>query len=464
MYNTTDLGNSERFVAAHGGEVKYVREWGWLVYDGKRWAKVDESAVIELAKATVRKIEKEAVELESDTERRQLLDWAVKSEAGYRLEQMVKLSKGALYAEASDFDRDTWLLNVEDGTIDLRTGELRDHAPEDMITKLAPVEYEGESDGKRWEAFLREIFNNDEGLIDYVQRAIGLSLTGQTTEDVFFVAHGSGRNGKSTLFGILQTLLGDYASTASSNLILSQGNFPKQSYDLASLIGTRFVTVYETELDKKLDLSTVKQLTGGDMMTAAAKYEKPVTFRPQLKLFLSTNNKPEVNEASKAIWARIKLIPFDVTFEGERMDTELEEKLQAELPAILRWAVEGTLKWQANGLSEPESVLEATRDYREESDDLAAFINDKCATGTNTSVKASELFKAYENWLDPDVRARQEGMTSTAFSTEIKRRYRSKRARGGVTYVGVGLKEEPGDKILRSAFPQASDEDDIDLD
>src|SRR5260370_34236840 len=122
---------------------------------------------------------------------------------------MLKRSKGAVYGEASDFDRDTWLLNVEDGTIDLRTGELRDHAPEDMITKLAPVEYEGESDGKRWEAFLREIFNNDEGLIDYVQRAICLSLTGQTTEEVFFVAHGSGRNGKRTLFGILQTLLGD---------------------------------------------------------------------------------------------------------------------------------------------------------------------------------------------------------------------------------------------------------------
>jgi putative DNA primase/helicase len=436
MFNTTDLGFSERFVARHGDKVRFVKEWGWLLYDGRRWLKVDQARIIELAKDSVRAMQKEAVELTNDNERRQLLEWAINSESDFRLTAMVKLVKGALYAEATDFDTSTWLHNVLDGTIDLKTGELQAHNPIDLITKLAPVEYRGVSDGKRFEAFLLEVFNMDIDLVDYVPRAIGYSLTGQTTEDKFFMAYGSGRNGKTTLFGVIQAMLGDYASTASSSLILSQGNFPKQSYDLAALIGTRFVTVSETESDKKLDVSTVKQLTGGDMVSAAAKYEKTVTFRPQLKLFLSTNNKPEVNEVSPAIWARIKLIPFDVSFEG-REETDLEERLLAELPAIIRWAVEGTKKWLAEGLNEPDSVLEATKEYKEDEDDLAEFISEKCVVGRGTSVKASELYKAYYNWLDPDVR--EDAKSNTSFGHEMKKRYKSKRARGGVTYAGITL-------------------------
>jgi putative DNA primase/helicase len=455
MYNTTDLGNSERFVARHGDKVRYVKEWGWLLYDGRRWARVDQARIVELAKDTVRSMQKEAAALENDTERKELLPWATNSESEFRLTAMVRLVKGALYAEANDFDTDTWLLNVLDGTIDLKTGELRAHDPNDHITKLAPVEYRGVSDGARFKAFLLEVFNNDLDLVDYVQRTIGYSLTGQSTEDKFFIAHGAGRNGKSTLFGTIQTMLGDYASTASANLILSQGNFPKQGYDLAALIGTRFVTVFETESDKKLDTSMVKALTGGDMVTAAAKYEKPITFKPQLKLYLSTNNKPTIDEVSPAIWARIKLIPFDVSFEG-REDFDLEEKLQAELPYILRWAVEGTRKWLERGLVEPASVLEATKEYKEDEDDLAEFIADRCDISSSATVKAAELYKVYTSWLDPEVRL--DAMSATAFGSEMKKRYKSKRARGGVTYVGIALKIDEGMKILERSFPIHDDD------
>jgi putative DNA primase/helicase len=467
MYNLTDSGNSERLVARHGNKVRYVREWGWMLYDGRRWVKVDQARIVELAKETVRAMQKEAAELEDDSARSQLGKWAFDSESAYRLSAMVGLAKGALYAEAADFDKDTWLLNVWDGTINLRTGELKEHDPKDMVTKLAPVEYHGESDGKQWQAFLLEVFNNDADLIDYVQRAVGYALTGQTTEDKFFIAYGSGRNGKSTLFGVLQAALGDYASTASANLILSQGNYPKQSYDLASLIGTRFVTVYETESDKRLDVATVKQLTGGDMVTAAAKYEKPVTFRPQLKLFLSTNNKPKVDEVTPAIWERIKLIPFDVSFVG-REDTGMEEKLLKELSAILRWAVDGTRKWLENGLNEPESVVEATKDYKSEQDDLDEFIRECCVIDARASVTASKLYDAYQTWLDRDVEDR---LSKTAFGAEMGKRYKKKRARGGYTYYGVGLNDsltpkarEDAYKLLREALPHGLDDDDYDPD
>lgn len=464
MYNRTDLGNSERFVARHGDKVRFVKEWGWLLYDGRRWLKVDQARIVELAKDTVRAMQKEATGIEDNNERKDQGKWAFDCESDFRLSAMVKLAKGALYADATDFDTSAWLLNVLDGTIDLKTGELQGHNPNDLITKLAPVEYHGVSDGKRFEMFLMEVFNNDVELVDYVQRAVGYSLTGQTTEDKFFMAYGSGRNGKTTLFGVIQTMLGDYASTASSSLILSQGNFPKQSYDLAALIGTRFVTVSETESDKKLDVSTVKQLTGGDMVSAAAKYEKTVTFRPQLKLFLSTNNKPEVNEVSPAIWARIKLIPFDVSFQG-REETDLEEKLVAELPAIIRWAVEGTKKWQAVGLNEPASVLEATKEYKEDEDDLAEFIDSHIVRQVGATVKSKVLYDAYMKWLDPDVKAAGDNLDNKQFGKEITKRYKSKRTNGGMVYLGIALKGSLTEKenravdgLLLQALPDSDDD------
>lgn len=468
MYNTTDLGNSERFVERHGDKVRFVKEWGWLLYDGRRWLKVDQARIVELGKDTVRAMQREALELEDDNERRQLGTWAFGSESDQRITAMVKLAKGALYAEATDFDTSAWLLNVLDGTIDLKTGELQEHNPNDLITKLAPVEYRGVSGGKRFEAFLLEVFNKDIDLIDYVQRAIGYSLTGQTTEDKFFMAYGSGRNGKTTLFGVIQAMLGDYASTASSSLILSQGNFPKQSYDLAALIGTRFVTVSETESDRKLDVSTVKQLTGGDMVSAAAKYEKTVTFRPQLKLFLSTNNKPEVNEVSPAIWARIKLIPFDVSFEG-REETDLEERLIAELPAIIRWAVAGTQKWLADGLNEPDSVLEATKEYKEDEDDLAEFLDSRTVRQVGAKIKASKLYKEYMDWLDPDVKLAGDNLESRQFGKEITKRCKSKRTNGGMVYLGIALKSSlteqqnrAVDGLLIQALPDLDPDSDPD--
>lgn len=219
--------------------------------------------------------------------------------------------------------------------------------------------------------------------------------------------------------------------------------------------------MFETESDKKLDTSMVKALTGGDMVTAAAKYEKPITFKPQLKLFLSTNNKPTIEEVSPAIWARIKLIPFDVSFEG-REDFDLEEKLLAELPYILRWSVEGTRKWLKDGLREPASVLEATKEYKEDEDDLAEFIVDKCVISSSATVKASELYKAYTSWLDPEVRL--DAMSATAFGSEIKKRYKSKRARGGVTYVGIALKIDEGIKILERSFHTTTTTHDDDFD
>ncbi len=466
MYNTTDLGNSERFVARHGGRVKYAREWGWLLYDDKRWLKVDQSRIVELAKDTVRAMQVEATGIANDNDRQQLGGWAFSSEADFRLTAMVKLAKGALYVEATDFDRDTWLLNVEDGTIDLRTGDLREHNPNDLITKLAPVEYRGTSDGTRWKLFLLEVFDNDLELIDYVQRAVGYSLTGESTEDKFFMAYGSGRNGKSTLFGVLQTGLGDYASTASSSLILSQGNFPKQSYDLASLIGVRFVTIFETESGKKLDVELVKQLTGGDMVTARGVYEKPITFRPQMTLILSTNNKPTIEDVSPAIWARIKPLPFNVSFEG-REDIDLESKLVAELPAILRWAVEGTRKWQERGLVEPASVREAIREYKEEEDDLAEFLDSRTIRQAGATIKASKLYHEYTDWLDPDVKRAGDGLESRQFGKEITKRYKSKRTNGGMVYHGIALRSDltaSENRAVDGLLKQALPDDDEDLD
>ncbi len=399
-FNTTDLGNAERLVAQHGEDLRYCYPWAkWLVWDGKRWA-VDAAGELERrAVETVRAIYAEAEAAPDSDERRRIAKHAMASESRARIEAMMALARSqpSVPVAPDDLDADPWILNVQNGTIDLRTGALRPHRHEDLITKVVPVEYDPDAHAPRFAQFLREIFDGDEDLISFVRRFAGYSLTGSTAERAFAILHGSGKNGKTTLVELLRDVLGNYAINTDTETILRK-KYTGVGNDVAALKGARFVSAAEVEQGRALAEAKVKNLTGTDTVTARFLFAEPFDFRPEFKLWLSTNNKPIIRGTDDAIWDRIRLIPFTRRFKGRDADTRLPEKLRAEMPGVLRWMVEGCLEWQRAGLGVPDKVVAATEGYRAEMDTLAAFIEERCIVRPDVWCKFADLYAAYVEW------------------------------------------------------------------
>jgi putative DNA primase/helicase len=400
-HKRTDLGNARRLAELHGEDFRYCKPWGrFLVWDGKKWAEDDTGAVDRMAKNTVRTIDREAANTEDLDERKALRRHANSSEARNRIEAMIALARSepGIPVVPEEVDQDPWLLNVENGTLDLRTGRLRPHRREDMLTRIAPVEFIPEAQAPTWQAFLERVLPS-ESLRRFVQRAVGYSLTADTRERVLLILHGTGRNGKSTLLEAIRDVLGDYAMKTPAETLMAKpaGGIPN---DLARLNGARFVAASETEANRRLAEALVKEITGRDTISARFMRAEWFDFKPTHKVWLATNHKPEIRGTDPAIWDRIRLVPFDVRIPDEEQDKALPEKLEKELPGILAWAVKGCLQWQAEGLGEPEEVRSATEGYRAEMDVLAAFLEDRCVVTPRAEVGATPLYDAYKAWCD----------------------------------------------------------------
>jgi putative DNA primase/helicase len=400
-HNRTDLGNADRLIDRHGQDLRYVHPWGkWLAWDGRRWA-VDASGNVERrAVDTVTSIYAEAAAAEDSDERKGLARHAERTESRSRIEAMIALARArpGVPAMPEELDADPWLLNVANGTIDLRTGELRPHDPADLITKVAGTNYDPDATAPRFERFLSEVLV-EKDLVGFVRRFAGYSLSGSTRERCFAILHGGGKNGKSTLVELLQDALGDYARNTAVDTVLAK-RYDGVGNDVAALRGARFVSAAEVEKGRKLAESKVKNLTGSDTVTARFLYSEPFDFRPEFKLWLSTNNKPEIVGTDNAIWDRIKLIPFKRRFEGRAADASLPERLREELPGVLAWLVRGCLEWQEGGLRESAEVLNATRAYREEMDTLGGFVDECCVVRPGAWCKFADLYSAYTLWCE----------------------------------------------------------------
>lgn len=418
----TDLGNSERFVQEHASVVRYVGSWEkWLTWTGTHWSLDLVGGAESFAKETVRGMLAEAgkehaaavdaatradgddelLQVAKERQRRSAstIDWALESHNASRIRSMVSLARSAreLAVTHTDLNTDPWALNCANGTVDLRTGKLRPHNPRDLITKLAPVDFDPKGTCPTWDAFLLRAMGGSNELVSFLQRMIGYSLTGVIREHVLGFLFGGGANGKSTFINTMHALMGDFAQRAPRGLLMrSRGE--RHETELTTLFGARFVSCAEIDETASFDEAQTKDLTGGDPISARRMRENHWTFLPTHKLFLAGNHKPRVRGSDEGIWRRIRLVPWTVTIPAAERDGELPEKLRAELPGILAWAVRGVLEWQRTGLGEPSAVLDATASYREESDPLREFFTLHCTFGPEETITRKQLRFAYEEY------------------------------------------------------------------
>jgi putative DNA primase/helicase len=353
------------------------------------------------AKETVRGMYVQAADIDADLDRRGLVGHARRSEAQARIRAMITLtqSEPGIAVLSEELDADPWLLNVANGTLDLRTGALRSHQRVDLITKLTPIEYHPEATCPIWERFLERILPSS-ALRGFLQRALGYSLSGDTNERVIFIAYGTGANGKSTLMDTCRALLGEYAATTPAETFLAkrEGTIPN---DLARLKGARYVSAVETDAGRRLAEALVKQAAGGvDTIPARFMRAEWFEFRPEFKIWLATNHKPLIRGTDHAIWDRIRLIPFAVRIPDGEQDKKLPAKLRTELPGILAWATRGCLAWQQVGLDVPGEVQEATAAYRSEMDVLASFLEERCVREEGGRAGPTAIYKAFSAWCE----------------------------------------------------------------
>lgn len=400
VYNTTDMGNAERFADKFGDITRYCSKLGkegvWLIWDGKRWQIDEKLKINRMAKEIVPDIYADAQAAQYKADKERLFEWAIRTEALATRNNMVKDARPSLAIAVDELDTHPWLLNVKNGTIDLRTGKLAPHSQGDYLTKTLQIDYDETATCPTWIEFINSSQWDKQEAIDYLQKAVGYSLTGDVREKCMFILHGPKDTGKSTFVEAMQMLLGEYAIKIQTQTLMWRRE-RQQSNDIAILKGARFVHASEAEEHERLAEAQIKELTGGDTVTCRFLHAEFFQFQPEFKLWLSTNHKPKVS-SDKATWGRLKLIPFTYQLAEDQKDKSLKTKLRDELPGILKWAVDGCLRWQAEGLAMPQTVTSATGKYQDEMDVIGLFILECCETGDGMEETSNALYTKYKQW------------------------------------------------------------------
>lgn len=434
----TDLGNARRLVELMDGRARYEpASRDWFVWDGRRWARDEEGQVTRLAKRVVDAL-LSAAKLVNDPETlKRRVAFAHKSQSAARIAGMVELAKTepGVPIPFDAFDRQQHLLNVANGMVDLRTGALLPHDRDAFATQVMDVHFDPAAACPVFERFVADVLAHDAELVEYVQRAIGYAATGETREQCFFVLHGEGANGKSTALNIVRSVLGSYGKhTPTDTLVAKAGG---ASNDLARLAGTRFVTASEANADQRLADALLKQVTGDEPIVARYLFKEFISFHPTFKLFLATNQLPQVNGNDPAIWRRIRTIPFTRVFAAEEQDRSLADKLAAERAGILAWIVRGAVCWYRDGLPTPAAVRAANAEYRAEMDSIGQFIEERCEVEADAAVSASTLYASYRHRSNDNGRA---PVNPTIFGRTLSTRGFRPEKRGGGAKYRVGLK------------------------
>ena len=402
LFECSELGNSYRYIEQNCENVRFCGDFGgWFVWTGKVW-KLDNEKARELAKETVLNIYDEiAVAVSIDLKQADVLArWAKSSQSQKQITNLLELAKTdpRIFVKSSEFDKNKMLFNTLNGTVDFNTLQFRAHDRRDMLTKIADFEFDAGATCTTWTKFLNKIFSGNFELIAYLQAAIGYSLTGDTTNHAVFFCYGLGSNGKSTFLNTIANLCSEYSRKMSftSLLVKDKGHNGTASPDIARLVGARYVFASEPGAGAGFDEASLKELTGGELITTRFLFQNEFSFKPEFKLWLAGNSRPAIKGQDLGIWRRMKLIPFEITISDAEKDFQLEEKLKAEIPGIFNWAMAGCLAWQTRGLAdlEPEIVKIATASYKAESDILKDFITD-CLIKSDKKTKNTEVYKQY---------------------------------------------------------------------
>jgi putative DNA primase/helicase len=419
-FRRTDYGNAERLVRTHGETIRFCTSRGkWLHWNGIYW-QWDETGHIEiLAKKTVREILSEAFGTNGE-EFKAIAKHAAASENLFRIRAMITLAQTepGIPILPHQLDSNPWLLTVRNGTLDLKNFTLRKHQKEDLITRLIEVEYHEGAPCPIWLSFLDRVFAGNERLIGYLKRAVGYSLTSDTREQCIFFNYGRGANGKTTFIETIKQLLDGYAKSTRPETFMKK-NSEGISNDLAELENVRLVVAVELDEGRRLAEVLAKQISGGDTIKARFLFHEFFEFRPQFKLWLCGNHKPQIYGTDHAIWRRIRLIPWVVTIPEDEQDKNLCEKLKAEWPGVLSWAVEGCLEWQREGLKAPEEVLTATSEYRKEQDILSDFFEQCVTIGESEMVAVKDFYEAYVKFCEANGETMKERLGKKKFNKRV---------------------------------------------
>lgn len=419
----SELGLAECLLHRHSSDLRYIaQQKHWLFWSGQRWTR---DLTQEVKRRTIRIVrEMNAKDCKSDS----------------RVNGAIKLASAdkSVAVTSDHFDQDDNLLNFLNGTLNLRTGELSPHRRSDMLTKLIPFDCLQSARAPRWERFLKEVFEAHPDLPEWLQRAIGYSLTGDVREHCFFFMWGNGRNGKGVFINTLKRIFGDYGHQADFRAFEPKhGDGPLDG--VANFRGARIIVASESREGTRFDEALIKTLTGGDPIRARRLHENSLEIKPTWKIWLASNHRPQIRGTDPAIWQRVRLIPFDVSFVG-REDRSLQDTLWSEAEGIIAWAIEGALRWREEGLEPlPDAVKLATDTYRTDSDVLGRFFEEEARLGSQFSVTAREIYRAYTAWCTS---VGESAISDTAFGLQMGQRgFTKSRKSSGVIYHGLALRD-----------------------
>ncbi len=456
-FKCTDTGNAERLVDAHGKNIRYCGEWEeWLDFDSARWALDLRGRVQHRAKLTVRAIYAEAARCKNEGARKALAGWAHTSESRKARSAMVACaqSEPAIAIHHKDLDRHPWLFNVLNGTIDLRTGKIRAHRREDLLTKLSPLTYDPDAKAERWERFLAEVLPDPEVRL-FVQRFAGCCLSGDVSDRKFVFLSGTGRNGKSVFVKTLRAVLGEYGIIGAPDLLMAKKEQTHPA-ELADLFGARLVSCQEVPKGRTLNEQRVKELTGDEGAIKARRMnENWWEIAPECKFIIVGNHPPRVTDDTDSIWDRMCKVDFGVRIAEDAVDKSLFTKLSTELAGILAWAVRGCLDWQRHGLPAPKAVAAATSRYRGEEDIAGRFLADCCSFHPDARATVKQIVDAAAEWCKANG---ERDMARKALAERLSREgcfeARTNKARGwrGVRLLEpheIKARDEAGDEVTR---------------
>jgi len=442
-FRQTDAGNAELLVYLKKDFIRHNHTFDqWYIWNGQYWGPDRMNIINQYAIKAARERQADAVDISDDNRKKWQFKHGLQSENRNKISACLELAKSLppVATTAPDWNQHPHLIQFNNGVYDLVNTKFYDGRAELMISQSTLYDYNPDIHCETWVRIINEIFGGDQELVDFFQRAIGYSVSDDIAEQCFFLLFGTGANGKSVILEILRNILGDYATD--TLFATFEKKFDRsQSNDLARLHSIRLVTSAESGSTRQLDEERIKSITGGDPITARYLYQEYFQYQPKFKLWMAVNSLPKVGDFSDGFWRRVRLIPFNVVFKGEKADQNLIAKLKIELPGIMNWVIEGYRKWKEIGLSPPKTVLQATVDYQNEQDVVAEFLNENIHRDTAVRTKASTLYLAFCNWYQEAYTGKP--MTQTAYGRRVSQvtGIKSDKISGIKWYLGIELTE-----------------------